>query len=131
MLLLQEEHLYKAFQVLDSDGSGFIDKQELIKALGEQGNVSDLDEILKQVRARVCARATHVVLGAHATEPLLQRCVSVVCRRWTRTTTGRLTGACATHALTGSRDASAPTPPPTLTLFVCHLAARAGRSSAS
>jgi Ca2+-binding EF-hand superfamily protein len=46
---LQEEHLYKAFQVLDKDGSGYIDRDELVAALDKYGDLSDLDTILKQV----------------------------------------------------------------------------------
>lgn len=38
-------------QVLDADGSGFIDREELVKALSKYGDLSDLDSVLSQVRA--------------------------------------------------------------------------------
>jgi hypothetical protein len=36
--------------VLDKDGSGYIDREELVAALDKYGDLSDLDTILKQVR---------------------------------------------------------------------------------
>ncbi len=62
----QEEHLYKAFQVLDSDGSGFIDKSELIQALGGQSvDMKEMDGILQSVSHTHSHSHSHTRIHIH------------------------------------------------------------------
>lgn len=71
VLASQEEHLYKAFQVLDKDGSGYIDRDELVAALDKYGDLSDLDSILKQASSsrRAGGSGWTVLCSAHLHDP--------------------------------------------------------------
>lgn len=49
--LLHEEHLLASFKQLDPDGSGYIDKDELLKALGPDVSPEEAQKLLDQVNA--------------------------------------------------------------------------------
>lgn len=60
--------------MLDTDGSGFIDREELVRALSKYGDLSDLDSILSQVGGLRC----EALACKHAPWPGHARCVGRV-----------------------------------------------------